>query len=123
MQLLFHAQSAIVLRILYAAFYYRRERMRHVPLALTGLICDLVLILQIELSRAAGEKALQVVTNTALLNYHVAVAITVVALYAILIGLGLAILAGRRELIRVHKPVGILALVLRTSTFVTAFLI
>ncbi len=87
----------------------------------TAIIWDIVLILQIELSRSAVLKASKVITNTLMLNVHVAIALTTVIFYVLMILSGRKVLKGEMSFRPKHKRLGYLTLGLRILTFITSF--
>lgn len=122
--IIFQVQSAIILGLLYfGAFTALKNRDRHTKLMTGAIIWDLILVLQIELSRKAINTATQVTTNSMLMNFHIAIAITVVVLYGFMYFYGRKILKGDNSKRKLHKILGIITLTLRTSTFITSFII
>ena len=89
----------------------------------TGIIWDVLLILQIEITRGAIAKASKAMSNPMLLNIHVAMAVVTVVLYGFLFYWGRQILQGRRDLLPKHKIAGGTALFLRTATYVTSYMV
>lgn len=87
----------------------------------TVLIWDVLLILQIELTRGAINKASQAPINPALLNIHVSFAVSSVVFYALLVWTGRKLLAGDESIRTKHKIFGWSAVVLRTLTLITSF--
>lgn len=85
------------------------------------MIWDVLLILQIELSRSAILKASKALTNTTLLNIHVSIAVATVILYAFMVYTGRALLNGKNEFRQKHKVLGYTTLAMRLLTFVTSF--
>lgn len=82
---------------------------------------DLLLILQIELSRSAILKASKAVTNSLLLNIHVSIAILTVVFYVIMVLTGRKIIQNNLNFRMKHKFLGFLTLGLRILTFLTSF--
>lgn len=123
MALPFQIQSGIILFLIYLALYFRKERKKHVPIILTAIIWDVILILQIELTRGAVEKAVKFTTNKAILNFHVSIAVSVVILYVVLIILGRKLLKGNMAVKPLHRILGCVTVILRTTTLVTSYLI
>lgn len=86
---------------------------------------DILLILQIELTRNAILKATHSLTNQLfdklLLNIHISMAITTVVLYFILLYLGKNIFKGNREFVERHRIIGYITVTLRILTFITSF--
>tara|TARA_R110002072_G_scaffold64203_2_gene159324 strand:- start:166742 stop:167029 length:288 start_codon:yes stop_codon:yes gene_type:complete len=88
----------------------------------TAITWDIILILQIELSRGAIVKASKAMTNQMWLNIHVSIAVTTVLLYFGLIYTGRKMLNNQESIRPKHKILGYTALVFRTLTFLTSFL-
>ena len=99
----------------------RKNRKRHVPIMALTILWDILLILQIELTRSAIDKASKVPTNAAILNIHVSFAITSVILYFVLIYTGRKLLKGDKDIRSKHKLFGWSAFVFRTLTLLTSF--
>ncbi len=87
----------------------------------TTLIWDILLILQIELTRSAVGKASSALTNPLILNVHVALALTSVVLYAFMLYTGLKILKTGNQFRPKHRILGYLTYSMRFLTLVTSF--
>jgi hypothetical protein len=87
----------------------------------TAIIWDILLILQIEFNRGAIAKASKALTNPPILNIHILFALSSVVLYFILIFTGRKLLKGNRDILKWHGKFGLLALIMRTLTFITSF--
>ena len=87
----------------------------------SAIIWDVILILQIELTREAVEKAVKVTSNSMLLNIHVALALTSVLFYIAMILSGRKLLKGDQSIRGRHKKMGFTTLILRTLVFITSF--
>jgi len=122
-QVIFQTQSTLILILIYIGLYYRKKPNYHVKLMASAIIWDILLILQIELTRGAIEKASKVMTNPLLLNFHVSIAVGSVLCYFALIYTGGKVLKGKRNMLKYHRPVGVLAVVLRTLTYITSYLV
>jgi len=127
-QLIFQAQSIIIVTLmLYAVSLVARKaknRYKHAKLMKLVIVWDILLILQIELTRGAIAKASKAFENKALLNIHVSLALSTVLLYFLAAFIGKKIIKeGREDLVYKHKLVGRLTVVLRLSTLVTSFFI
>ncbi len=112
---------AIVALMLYGVASHR-QRLKHVKIMATAMLWDVLLILQIELSRSAILKASKAVTNPLLLNVHVSIAVTTVLFYIAMVLTGRKVLAGDYKLQKRHKVLGYTTLALRVATLVTSFL-
>lgn len=122
--IIFQTQSAIILGLLYfGASRARINRALHVKIMTSAIIWDILLVLQIELSRKAINTATKMTSNSFLMNFHIAIAVTVVVLYGFMYFYGRKILKGDNSKRKLHKALGIVTLLLRTSTFVTSFFI
>ena len=118
---LMQIQSFCILVIMIAGIYWRKMRTRHVRLMSAAMIWDVLLILQIELSRSAIMKASKVLNNPVALNIHVSIAVTTVVLYGMMIYTGRKLLRGqpvRKE----HRLLGYTTFFMRVLTFATSFL-
>jgi hypothetical protein len=126
---LFQIQSLCILIILFLGIRYVKlpvkNRIKHRQFMLIGMSWDLLLILQIELSRHAVEKAMQVMKNPMILNIHVSFAVSVVVFYVLMF------ISGKKSLklpphapyLKIHKKLGMMTMILRVLTFITSFLI
>ena len=122
--LIFQTQSFIILSLLFFGAWLilkKKNRELHVKTMLLAIAWDIILVLQIELSRGAIEKASKVTSNPNILNIHVSLAVSAVVLYVLLIVTGKKVLKGNRDIIGLHRKLGLLALLMRTLTFITSF--
>lgn len=117
----FQIQSILIYSLMVFGITQRKNRKIHVPTMATVLIWDVILILQIELSRGAVEKASQAVVNSMILNIHVAFAVSSVVCYVLLVITGRKLLAGNNQIRAKHRIFGWTAFVLRTLTLATSF--
>lgn len=101
----------------------RKNRQQHVPIMYIVILWDILLILQIELTRGAVEKAAKVVTNTMILNIHVSLAVASVVFYVLLLVTGRKLLKGQRSVRGKHKLFGWTAYALRLLTLITSFFV
>lgn len=114
-------QSLCIVLLMIAGLVFRRRRNLHVKIMSTAMVWDVILILQIELSRSAILKASKAVTNALSLNIHVGIAVTTVLLYGFMIYTGRAMLDGKNEFRQKHKVLGYTTFVMRILTFITSF--
>lgn len=114
-------QSFCILMIMIVGIYFRRNRSRHIKLMATAMIWDVLLILQIELSRSAILKASKALSNPMILNIHVSIAVTTVVLYGIMIYTGRKLLRGE-NIRKQHRFLGYTTFCMRVLTFATSFL-
>lgn len=114
-------QSLAIVVLMLVGIYFRRQRKRHIKIMSFAMIWDVILILQIELSRSAILKASQAVKNTMLLNIHVSFAVSTVIFYAFMVYTGRKLLNGDNSIRPRHKMLGWTTLFLRVLTFITSF--
>ena len=122
-QIIFQIQNALILAMIYTGVAFRRQRMLHIKLMASAITWDILLILQIELTRHAIDTALQAPTNPALLNFHIVIAVLTVVLYGVLFYTGRQVYKGNNQFRIWHKHLGLITLVCRTSTFITSFMV
>lgn len=118
---LMQLQSLCIVLLMLAGIAVRRRRQLHVRIMSIAMIWDIILILQIELSRSAILKASKAVTNPMILNIHVSFAVSTVILYAFMVYTGRAMLAGRSDIRVKHRLLGYTTLTMRILTFITSF--
>lgn len=85
------------------------------------MVWDIILILQIELSRSAILKASNAATNELALNIHVSIAVSTVVLYGFMVYTGRRFLAGDNGIRKTHRRLGYSTFVMRLLTFATSF--
>lgn len=121
--IIFQVQSFLIVALLLYGVYHRRNRYKHVKIMKSAIVWDLLLIAQIEINRSAIDKASKAMTNPAILNIHISLAIGTVLLY-VLIGIsGTKLLKGQESIRKFHKGLGILTLTTRIATLITSNLI
>jgi hypothetical protein len=118
---LMQAQSLCIVLLMLWGISKRRQRQLHVKIMSFAMIWDVLLILQIELSRSAILKASKALSNSMMLNIHVSIAIGTVIMYGIMVYLGRALLLGNNEVRNKHKILGYATFLMRILTFVTSF--
>jgi uncharacterized membrane protein YozB (DUF420 family) len=118
---LMQGQSLCILILIEIGIIFRRDRNRHVKLMSAAMIWDIILILQIELSRSAILKATKAVTNPLMLNIHVTIAVSTVLLYACMVYTGRKLLAGQQDIRKNHRILGYTTFFMRVLTFITSF--
>src|SRR5690606_29259252 len=91
-------QSFCIVALMFVGILYRHRRIPHIWIMSVAMIWDILLILQIELSREAVLKASKALTNTLMLNIHVTIALATVVFYGFMIYTGRAMLSGRIQL-------------------------
>lgn len=118
---IFQIQSILVFSLMTIGIVLRKNRVRHVRLMITALIWDILLILQIELTRAAIGKASGALKNPLILNVHVLLALTSVILYGFMVYTGRKVLRNEGGFRDLHKILGWATYVIRFLTLVTSF--
>lgn len=118
---LMQLQSLCIVVLMIAGIKVHKNRKLHVKMMSVAMTWDLILILQIELSRSAILKASKAVTNAMALNIHVTIAVLTVVFYGFMIKSGRAVLSGNTHLRSRHKILGMTTMVLRILTFITSF--
>lgn len=118
---LMQTQSFLIVALMIYGITQYRDRVKHPKIMLAAMIWDVLLILQIELSRSAILKASKAMGNPMLLNIHVSIAVTTVVLYGFMIHSGRKVLAGDTGLRKRHRALGYATMTMRILTFVTSF--
>lgn len=118
---LMQTQSFFIVLLMVFGLVVRRNRKIHVRVMSAAMIWDILLILQIELSRSAVLKASKAISNPLILNIHVALAVTTVLLYGAMVYSGRKILAGELSFKEKHKVLGYTTFLFRVLTFITSF--
>jgi uncharacterized membrane protein YozB (DUF420 family) len=120
--ILMQIQSFLIVALMVWGITQHRQRLRHVRIMASAMIWDVILILQIELSRGAILKASQAPTNPLMLNIHVSIAVTTVLFYIAMVLTGRRLLRGETALYNRHRKLGYATFALRVLTFATSFL-
>lgn len=118
---LMQAQSVCIVLLMTAGIAYRRNRAKHVRIMSIALIWDVLLILQIELSRSAILKASKAFDNAIALNIHVSIAVSTVIMYAFMVYTGRGLLSGNNQMRKKHKLLGWVTFSMRILTLITSY--
>lgn len=118
---IFQAQSTMILAIMLMGIAFRKVPSAHVKLMGTAIAWDIILILQIELSRGAINTAVHMAENSLLANIHIFLALTTVILYGFMIYTGRKMLQKKWSVRTRHRALGWLTLATRIAVFVTSF--
>lgn len=118
---IFQIQSVLVFTLMTVGIFYRKNRKRHVRIMSSALIWDILLILQIEVTRSAIGKASGAMKNPMMLNIHVLLAITSVILYAFMVYTGRKILQNEKSFQSLHRLLGWTTYSVRFLTLVTSY--
>ncbi|MBY0517425.1 MAG: hypothetical protein K2P81_10975 [Bacteriovoracaceae bacterium] len=119
---LMQTQSFLIVALMIYGITQHKSRSKHVKIMLSAMIWDILLILQIELSRSAILKAAKALSNPAMLNIHVSIAVTTVIFYLFMFITGRKVLAGDNSFLKRHKRLGWITMSLRILTFATSFM-
>lgn len=118
---IFQLQSFLVFTLLTLGVIFRKKRSLHVKFMATALIWDILLILQIELTRSAVGKASEALQNPMILNIHVALALASVLLYGFMLYSGLKMLKNENTIRPRHRTLGYVTYIMRLLTLITSF--
>lgn len=119
--IIMQVQSFLIVALMLVGILFRKQRSRHVKIMSVAMIWDVILILQIELSRSAILKASNAVSNALMLNIHVSIAVSTVLLYVYMVYSGRAMLSGKVHFRKKHRIMGYTTFFMRIMTFVTSF--
>lgn len=126
-QIIFQVQSIlIVILMLYGVSLVigsNKNRWKHSRIMKAVIIWDILLILQIELTRGAIAKASKAMDNHMMLNIHVSLAISTVLLYVFAAYFGNKVLNGDETYLKKHKLFGRITVILRLLTLITSFFV
>src|SRR5690606_33542004 len=117
---IFQAQSFIIVAILIFGVYHRKNRYKHIRMMYFAIICDLLLVAQIELSRQAIAKASNSLANPILLYIHISLAISTMLLNALMIVTGRKLQKNNESMRARHKVLGWTTLTVRILTLITS---
>jgi uncharacterized membrane protein YozB (DUF420 family) len=118
---LMQLQSICIVLLMALGIFYSRRRQLHVRIMSVAMVWDVLLILQIELSRSAILKASKAMNNALALNVHVSIAVTTVLLYVAMVYTGRKLLAGEAKLRQRHRRLGWTTMLMRILTLLTSF--
>lgn len=114
-------QSICIVLLMLVGILYRNRRQQHVKIMSLAIAWDIILILQVELSRSAVLKATNVIKNSMILNIHVGLAVATVVLYGFMIYTGRKMLANEAGIRAKHKALGYTTFLFRVLTLITSF--
>lgn len=121
--IIFQIQSSCILALLTIGLIVRKKPNIHTKFMLSAIIWDIILILQIELSRSAIAKAMKAPVNPMILNIHVTLAVLTVLFYFYQAYTGKKLL--ERTQVRTFRPkhsfLGPIVYICRILTFITSF--
>ncbi len=117
----FQGQSLSIVALMLWGLYHRKQRPIHVKTMATVVVWDILLILQIELTRGAIAKSVSASDNTVLLNVHVGLALACVLGYIGLVLTGWEALRGRAMRRTLHRRLGFATALVRILVLITSF--
>lgn len=119
---IFQVQSLLILTLMiFGASRAKKNLPQHIKMMSAAMIWDLLLILQIELSRDAVARAMNVGETPTLLKIHLFFAIGSVLLYGIMVTSGRLVLKGKHSWRARHRALGLTTLAFRTLTLLTSY--
>jgi uncharacterized membrane protein YozB (DUF420 family) len=114
-------QSVLIVMLMTFGILQNKKRHIHVRIMTASIIWDVILILQIELSRSAILKASKAMINPMMLNIHVSIAVTTVILYIFMVITGRKMLSGDMTIRKKHQRLGWFTYGMRILTLITSF--
>lgn len=117
----FQVQSFLIMILMAYGISQAKKRDRHVKIMGSAIAWDIILILQIELTRSAILKASKIMTNPMMLKIHLFFAVSSVLLYFAMIYTGKKIINGETQVKAKHKILGWTTFLFRVLTFATSF--
>lgn len=128
MDLLFNLLNVAVYLLILVGTALHHRRALHVKIMLTAFVCDLALLLAVELSNSALAQAMrsvsgEVVEGRTITIIHVAFAVSALAMWFVQIVVGRKILKGRMDLLHRHAIGAKIFLILRLGNVVTAWMV
>ena len=115
-------QSFLVLVILTLGVQNRKNRKRHVPLMISAILLDLVLVVQVEIARSVLNSAVKIQANDFITNIHITIASLTAVFYVLIVISGIRLLRGHTTLQPLHKKFGWTTFALRILTFGSSFM-
>ena len=113
--------SFLVLVIIAFGIYFKKKHKIHYSLMGSAFIIDVALVLYLEITRGAVDKAMH--PTGPLLIFHVAISIAAMVLYLVQFYLGYRYLKGRSGSIKLHRYMGMAFIFCRVTNFVTSFMV
>ncbi len=113
--------SAFVLLLLVSGLALRRDRTKHPYLMGTAFLIDVGLVVYLQVTRSAVQRA--VGFQSQILTFHVGVAVSALLLNLCLVVSGILIWKGSSNLRKRHRYLAIFFMVCRVLTLITAFFI
>jgi uncharacterized membrane protein YozB (DUF420 family) len=101
--------------------FRRHDRKIHPKIMKAAFVVDISLVLYLELTRGAINRASQLASQ--LLTFHVSVAVLTILLNVVLLWSGWRILQGEDQRQGFHRKLALFFVLARITTFLTAFLI
>lgn len=123
-QLIFQIQNFLIWALMVFGITKRKDRKLHPKIMTSVIVWDVILILQIELTRSAINKAVDLSSHkTWLMPVHLFFAVGSVVLYGITAYNGRRLLKGNESARKIHGPVGWITVFFRTATMITSYFV
>ncbi len=122
--IIFQIQSFLIILLMLYGILKARNRLKHSKIMISAMVWDVLLILQIEFSRQAINRAAKSLGSPdPMLWVHLFFALGSVIFYIFMFRTGRKILKGNNDLITKHKLLGRITFSFRFLTLVTSFFI
>ena len=116
-----NAISTIVVLIIIAGLWKRKDRALHYKLMVLAFIIDMGMVVYIEFMRGAVETAVS--SPPPLMLFHIFVSVMSIVFYLVQFYLGWRLFKGKVTSTKTHMYCGILFCVFRLSNYVTSFMV
>lgn len=115
------AASAFILVLIFYGLAKRHNRKVHIPAMATAFALDVLLVLIVELTRHAIEKAIGHTDASPLLIVHITASLLTLVFYVVLTTSGIKLNKGDESRRESHRKYAYVFLVARVTNFVTSF--
>jgi len=122
-RLIFKIESFIILSLFFYGLSIRKQKLKHIKVMVSAIVWDILLVLQIELSRSAIKQTFNPNKNSTLLNIHISIAVTTLFLHFFMLYSGNKLRKGNLKNKSLHVKLGLLDVFLRTLNFATSLFV
>ena len=119
--LIFQIQNLLIYILITYGIMCRKHRQKHVKIMSISIAWDILLVLQIELTRGAIETTTKVLETPLLTKIHLFFAVSTPLLFIAMIVTGRKLLAGNNDIRPLHKKLGWTTFFFRTAVLITSF--
>lgn len=119
--LIFQIQNLLIYILITYGIMCRKDRQKHVKIMSLSIAWDIILILQIELTRGAIGTTTKVLETPLLTQIHLFFAVSTPLLFIAMIITGRKLLAGNNNIRPLHKKLGWTTFFFRTLVLITSF--